>query len=267
MSRVADGPFPEETRSALDIEGKHVTIQGPSRTWTQPQLLPLPPARHHGDRTYGGTVVSATYRDLFATVATAAGALTGLLFVALSLVPRRASGSGLSVIQQIRAAAAWLAFTNALAVALFGLVPGTDVGYPALVLGVIGIAFTGAGIRSIWASRATSRQQLRQVGLVVLLLLIFGTELIAGIVLLARPDSSTSAQVIGYALVTSLLVGVARSWELVGARGTGLIASIITLAAGRAEVMDDDSGDPDGAVSSGSEDSPGNEFLRTESGE
>src|SRR5215472_7586225 len=27
-------PFPEETRGALDIEGKHVTIQGPSRTWT-----------------------------------------------------------------------------------------------------------------------------------------------------------------------------------------------------------------------------------------
>lgn len=31
MSRVAERPFPEETRSALDIEGKHVTIQGPSR--------------------------------------------------------------------------------------------------------------------------------------------------------------------------------------------------------------------------------------------
>jgi hypothetical protein len=61
-------------------------------------------------------------------------------------------------------------------------------------------------------------------------------------VLLARPDSSTSAQVIGYALVVSLLVGVARSWELVGARDRGLIASIMTLAAGRAEVMDDDSG-------------------------
>jgi hypothetical protein len=212
-------------------------------------------------------VVSATYRDLFATVATAAGALTGLLFVALSLVPRRASGSGLSVIQQVRAAAAWLAFTNALAVALFGLVPGTNVGYPALVLGVIGIAFTVAGIRSILASQATSRQQLRQVGLVVLLLLIFSTELIAGIVLLARPDSSTSAQVIGYALVVSLLVGVARSWELVGARDTGLIASIMTLAAGRAQGKDDEADDPDGAVSSGSEDGPGNELLRTESGE
>ena len=127
--------------------------------------------------------------------------------------------------------------------------------------------FTGAGIRSILASQATSRQQLRQVGLVVLLLLIFGTELIAGIVLLASPDSSTSAQVIGYVLVASLLVGVARSWELVGARGGGLIASLMTLAAGRLQVRDDKAGDPDGAVSSGSEDSPGNELLRTESGE
>jgi hypothetical protein len=156
-----------------------------------------------------------------------------LLFVALSLVPGRSTGSGLSVIQQVRAAAAWLAFTNALAVALFGLVPGTNVGYPALVLGVTGIAFTGAGVRSILISQATFRQQLRQLGLVVFLVLIFGTELIAGIVLLARPDSSTSAQVLGYALVASLLVGVARSWELVGERDTGLIASIMILAAGR----------------------------------
>ena len=178
-------------------------------------------------------MVSAAYRDLFSAVATASGALTGLLFVALSLVPGRSTGSGLSVIQPVRAAAAWLAFTNALAVALFGLVPGTNVGYPALILGVTGIAFTGAGIRSILISQATFRQQLRQLGLAVFLVLIFGTELIAGIVLLARPDSGTSTQVIGYALVASLLVGVARSWELVGERDTGLIASIMTLTAGR----------------------------------
>src|SRR5208282_4162259 len=30
MSRVAEGHFRKETRRALDIEGKHVTIQGPS---------------------------------------------------------------------------------------------------------------------------------------------------------------------------------------------------------------------------------------------
>jgi hypothetical protein len=30
MSRVAEGHFRKETRSALEIGGKHVTIQGPS---------------------------------------------------------------------------------------------------------------------------------------------------------------------------------------------------------------------------------------------
>jgi hypothetical protein len=30
MSGGGQRPFPKETRSALDIEGKHVTIQGPS---------------------------------------------------------------------------------------------------------------------------------------------------------------------------------------------------------------------------------------------
>lgn len=211
-------------------------------------------------------MVSATYRDLFAAVAAAGGSLTGLLFVALSLITRRDSGSGLLVIQQVRASAAWLAFTNALAVALFGLVPGTNVGYPAAVLGVTGIAFTGAGLRSILASRATTRQRLRQVELGVLLLLIFGTELTAGIVLVARPDSNESAQLIGYALVASVLVGIARAWELVGARDTGLIASITTLA-GRPQVSEDEAGDPAGAASPEPEDIPGNQLWRTGSQE
>ncbi len=34
---------------------------------------------------------------------------------------------------------------------------------------------------------------------------------------------------IGYALVTSLLVGIARAWELVGNRDTGIIASVAVL--------------------------------------
>jgi hypothetical protein len=40
-------------------------------------------------------------------------------------------------------------------------------------------------------------------------------------------------QLIGYALVTSLLVGIARAWELVGGVDTGIIASLVVLA-GRA---------------------------------
>jgi hypothetical protein len=36
--------------------------------------------------------------------------------------------------------------------------------------------------------------------------------------------------VIGYALVTSIIVGIARAWEFVGQRKTGLRASIAVLA-------------------------------------
>jgi hypothetical protein len=174
-------------------------------------------------------VVFGTYRDLFAAIATTAGALTGLLFVARSVAPRGGRVSGPAVVRQIRVAAALLAFNNALAVSLFSLVPGTNVGYPALVLGILGILFTAAAIRSVLSSRSTRNQQLRQIGLIGLLLLIFGTELVAGITVLAEPASSVSLQAIGYALITSMIVGIARAWELVGGRETGLTASIAAL--------------------------------------
>jgi hypothetical protein len=55
--------------------------------------------------------------------------------------------------------------------------------------------------------------------LVVLLLLIFGGEVGAGIALLATPGKTGAEQIIGYALVTSLLVGSREpgSWSESGA--------------------------------------------------
>jgi hypothetical protein len=46
---------------------------------------------------------------------------------------------------------------------------------------------------------------------------------------LAAPAGRIPVQAIGYALVTSLIVGIARAWELVGERDTGLRASIAAL--------------------------------------
>jgi len=52
-----------------------------------------------------------------------------------------------------------LSFTNALAVSLFALVPGTNPGFPAVVLGVIGLVFTAAAIRSVLARTTTAAQR------------------------------------------------------------------------------------------------------------
>jgi NADH:ubiquinone oxidoreductase subunit 3 (subunit A) len=183
-------------------------------------------------------VIPASSTDLFAATAGTAGALTGLLFVALSVAPRGGPLSVPPVIRQIRAAAAILAFTNALAVSLFSLVPGTNSGYPAVVMGVIGLFFTAAAIRSIRSSRDAKPQQGRQYELMGLLFLIFGAELVGGAALIADPRSEGWLQIIGYAIVASLIVGVARAWELVGDRDTGIRASIAVLT-GRESSPDD----------------------------
>jgi hypothetical protein len=164
------------------------------------------------------------------TIAASAASLTGLLFVALSVTRRATALESPAVVQQIRAAAALLAFFNALAVSLFGLVPGTNIGYPALVLGISGLSFTAAALRSILSSRVTMGLLRRQAGLIIVLLLIFGTELVNGITLLVSPGSTNPVEIISYALVASVLVGIARAWELVGDRDTGIFASIAVLA-------------------------------------
>ncbi len=175
-------------------------------------------------------MITGAYRDLFAATAGAAAALTGLLFVAMSVGGDRALLRGPLVIRQIRASAALLAFTNTLAIALFGLVPGTNIGYPAVVVAIIGILFTAAAIRSIVASRASPAQVRAQTALIMLLLLICFTELIAGIVVLGNPASSLAVQVIGYAVVSAMLFGIARAWEFIGERETGIFASLGVLA-------------------------------------
>jgi hypothetical protein len=181
---------------------------------------------------------------MLVAIAGSAGALTGLLFVALSVAPRRERDVGPRVIRQTRAAAALLAFSNALAVSLFSLVPGTNVGYPSIALGVIGIAFTAAAMRSILTSPATASQKRSQLSLITLLLLIFGTELIAGIAALTGPISSPP-DAIGYALVASLILGISRAWELVGDIDTGLMASIVALTGHGPQAQSGDSATTD----------------------
>ncbi len=188
-------------------------------------------------------MVPVTFGDFFAATAASAGALTGLLFVALSVSPHHDPAVGRAIIHEVRAAAALLAFTNALFVSLFTLVPGTGTGYPSVVLGVIGIFFTAAAIRSIRASGATLHQQARQVGLIGVLLLIFGTEFVSGIVAIDHPSQPGPVQIIGYAVVTSLVVGVARAWEFVGRRDTSILASLAVLTGREKRLGDPISGD------------------------
>jgi hypothetical protein len=175
-----------------------------------------------------GVVLTGGYRDLFAAIATSAASLTGLLFVVITVAERRTPDSLPHVVQQVRASAALLAFGNALAVSLFSLVPGTHVGYPAVVVGVIGVFFSVAATRSLIDSPSTGHWRGRHLPLTVWLLVIFAVQLGAGIALLVHPRTGPLG-LISDLLVLSLVIGIARAWELVGGRGTGVIASLTSL--------------------------------------
>ena len=167
---------------------------------------------------------------MLTAVAASAAALTGLLFVAMSVAPRSAVAGLPAVIRQVRAAASLLAFTNTLAVSLFGLIPGNNAGIPAVVVAAIGILFTAASVRSMLADVATSREQaLRQAGLVGLLFAAFCVELGGGIALVANPASTGAANVVCNVLAALMFIGIARAWELIGDRDTGIFASIAIL--------------------------------------
>ena len=182
-------------------------------------------------------VISGDTRDLFVAVATAASALTGLLFVAITVTPRPADGHPRSVIHQVRSAAALLAFTNPLAVTLFGLVPNNNAGYASTGLGIVGALFSLASARSILSDQAARHRFLSQVTLIIGLLAVFVTEIWYGVELVRHHHDQSALDSISNVLVASLLIGIARAWEFVGDRDTGLWSSIMVLATGRNRPM------------------------------
>jgi hypothetical protein len=184
-------------------------------------------------------VAIGDYRDLFVAIATSAATLAGLLFVAMS-VSESVTRSPSPVIREFRAAAALLAFINAFAVSLFGLVPGTNIGIPAAILGVIGLFFTAAGVRTTFALPRSRQRRRPQLALITLLLLTFGFQLLFGIALMIDSGRSWAVADVGYVLISSLLIGIARAWELVGDWDTGIIASIALLVGHKSRIVEAD---------------------------
>ena len=95
-------------------------------------------------------MVPENIHDFFMASAGAAGALVGLLFVAISVTTDRLTREGVDAqLHRIRAEAALTAFTNALTVSLFALVPGEKIGGTAVAVSIVGIGFVMADRKSV----------------------------------------------------------------------------------------------------------------------
>jgi hypothetical protein len=131
---------------------------------------------------------------------------------------------------RVRAAAALTAFLNALSVSMFALVPGIGVRWPAVILAASGLAFVVAALVSLLRVRRTQPGELRDAlflgGLAVALIV----QLEAGVRLILHPHNTGAVQTVAVIVIVCLLIGIARSWELIGGPSIALRSVLVDIA-------------------------------------
>ncbi|HEY1915414.1 MAG TPA: hypothetical protein VGH27_07540 [Streptosporangiaceae bacterium] len=163
------------------------------------------------------------FNAFFAACGGVAGALIGLLFVAISVsADRLAREETASQMHRVRAAAALTAFTNSLAVSLFSLIPGHKIGDTAVSVAAVGLVFVAGALLSMFRLHLLRWRVLLDALFLVGLALVFASQLWQGIDLLGDPHDVGAVDTIAILVVICFLIGIARSWELIGGPSIGL---------------------------------------------
>jgi hypothetical protein len=180
-------------------------------------------------------VTPPSFDTFLAASAGVAGALIGLLFVAISVAQERLTGQNANQTHRVRASAALTSFGNALTIALFGLVPGVGLRWPAFVVGLLGLFFVAASLLSLVRVRESQPIPPRDVLFLGGLLAAFGLQLFFAVRLIAHAHDIGAAQGIAILVIVCFFIGIARAWELVGGPSIGLGHELMALAQARHE--------------------------------
>ena len=170
------------------------------------------------------------YTDFYLGSVTVAGALTGLLFVALSVAQAREQGKT-TLEHQAVAGTAFTALVDSLWISLVALLPGSN-GIPTvnLLLGLLGMTSTaGLGVR-LWRARSGEQLSHRWPVLLALILATYTWQTVVSFTATGRQEAMRPGSTF---VLVFFAIGIARSWELLGMRGGGFLDLLVSRGEAR----------------------------------
>jgi hypothetical protein len=138
------------------------------------------------------------------------------------------------------------AFSNALAVSLLALIPGVNLGWAALSVGVLGALFVLGALLSMLRLGLRRPGDLRSALFLVGLIVVLVFQLRSGIELLHHHRNHDAFETISILVVSCFVIGISRSWELIGGPSIGLAHELFTFGrahTGRGASAGGDQGD------------------------
>jgi hypothetical protein len=177
------------------------------------------------------------FHDLFLASAGVGGTLIGLLFVAISVAHERLTAQDSAQAHRVRASAALTAFTNALTISLFALVSGLEIGWTALIVAILGLLFVVASLMSLLRVRRSQPDELRDALFLVGLVVTFAVQFLAGLMAIRHRHDAGPVRTLAILVIVCFLIGIARSWELIGGPSIGLRHEIGAIARGRGSAV------------------------------
>jgi hypothetical protein len=173
-------------------------------------------------------VVPVSFHDYFGGCATIAGALIGLLFVAISVSPEKLTGNNARAEHQIRAGAAFSALVSTMVIALVALLPGASLGQTGIIVAATGLATTVA-LCLLLLREHQEKIRRTDVSMLAILLALYALQLAGALQLDGSPRDVSAVTRQGALLIAFFLFGIARSWQLLGARDITLTSTVAAV--------------------------------------
>ncbi len=193
-------------------------------------------------------MVPVAYQPFFTASVAASAALTGLLFVSVSIAPERVFGKESESGRQAQALSAFTALANIFFISFGGLMPEAPLGIVVTIVAIPAILQTVAllGLVAHWR---TERTLYRGLLLFLASAFIYGFELVIGIKLWQTPTSLGWLSGLLDLLLGAYAIGLGRAWELLGAPRSGFITGVIGMLGGRLDTARNPKPDPKGPPS------------------